>query len=135
MESLLAHVDINTIILTIVGLILGLQQWRSGNSKLSKETVEAYKAQLDITEKRLKDQQETLNTQAGEIGKLKGLLEGKDAQLAQYSKIIENRNPDLEKILQQLVTFMKEVDTRLTAIAVHQQKPVVAETKTTITKQ
>lgn len=128
MGNLLGSLDINTVMIAIVAIVLGLQQWRTGSSKINGETVQAYKEQLDITEKRYQTQQEVLNTQAGQIGELKGLIAGKDAQITDYRKILENRNPDLEKILTQLVHFMQIVDERLSAISAHQQKPIVAET-------
>lgn len=134
MNSVFAHVDINTLVLVFIGLGLALQQWRSGSSKITKDTVEAYKARLEIMEKNYQTQQETLTKQAGQIGELNGLIAGKDAQIADYRKILENRNPNLEKILDQLVAFMHTIDTRLTEIATHQKKPFVADTHTVITK-
>jgi hypothetical protein len=131
--SFFHQLDVNTVILTIVAVILGIQQYRSGNSKMTRETVEAYKAQLELNEVRLRDQSEKLNVQAGQIGKLEGLLKGKDDQLLQYKQIIENRNPDLENVLGQLVHFMQVVDDRLADIANRQNMPIVAHT--TITKQ
>lgn len=127
MDAFFGHLDANTLVLVVVGALLGIQQWRAGSSKVNTDTIQAYKDQLEITEKRYQTQQETLNSQAGQIGELKGLIAGKDAQITDYRKILENRNPDLEKILTELVHFMQVVDNRLAGIAANQTQPVVAE--------
>lgn len=111
-----------------IGIIVyGISQWRNGTSKISYQTIQAYKDQLDITEKRYQSQQETLNAQAGQIGELKGLIAGKEAQLADYRKILENRNPNLEKTLEEILTFMRGVDKRLGDIAAHQKLPTTVK--------
>jgi chromosome segregation ATPase len=135
MTNLFSRLDLNTIMIAVCALILGIQQWRNGSNKLNSDTVQTYKDLLEATEKKNKDKQDDLqaqlNAQAGQIGELKGLITGKDQQIADYRQILENRNPNLENILTQMVNFMKEVDHRLQAIEGHIQKPVVAETKTT----
>lgn len=141
MTNFFSHLDINTVAIALCALILGIQQWRSGAGKLSADTIQTYKDLLEATEKKNKETQDNLqkqlNAQAGQIGELKGLITGKDQQIADYRQILENRNPNLESILIQIVGFMKEVDDRLQGIESHIQKPMVAETKTTtsITKQ
>lgn len=114
-------------VLAIGVVTYAIAQWRNGTSRISYQTVQAYKDQLDIMERRAVEQQKTLNEQAGTIGELKGLLLGKDTQLADYRKILENRNPDLEKTLGQILHFMKGVDDRLSEIAAHQKLPTKVE--------
>lgn len=135
MTNFFGHLDINTLMIALCALVLGIQQWRSGSSKLSNNTIQTYKDLLEATEKKNKEKQDDLqnqlNIQAGQIGELKGLISGKDQQIADYRQILENRNPNLENILKQMVDFMKEIDRRLVEIEGHIQKPMVAETKTT----
>jgi hypothetical protein len=135
MTNLFSRLDLNTVMIAVCALILGIQQWRSGSNKLTTDTIQTYKDLLEATEKKNKEKQDDLqnqlNTQAGQIGELKGLITGKDQQIADYRQILENRNPNLENILTQMVNFMKEVEHRLQGIESHIQKPMVAETKTT----
>lgn len=135
MINLFSRLDINTVMIAVCALILGIQQWRSGSNKLNNDTIQTYKDLLEATEKKNKEKQDDLqsqlNIQAGQIGELKGLITGKDQQIADYRQILENRNPNLESILTQMVNFMKDVDHRLQTIEMHIQKPMVAETKTT----
>lgn len=109
-------------------------QWRLGKSTVSADTIQAYKDQLEIVEKRYATTQETVNAQAGKIGELKGALDARDAQIADYKQILENRDPTLNKTLEEILSFMKQVDGRLTEIAVHQKKPFVTEVHATTTK-
>lgn len=107
-------------------------QWRNGRSQLDTQTVQTYKNLLEATEKKYQskqdDMQAQINDAAAKIGEFKGLLAGKEAQIADYRQIIENRNPNLEKILTQVVEFMAKVDKRLNDIAEHQKRPLFAET-------
>lgn len=130
----LAHIDINTLALVMVGIVLAYNQWRQGTSRISSETIEAYKSQVEIYEKRLGAQTEATNSQAAQIGELKGMIIAKDKQIDEMRKIIENRNPELEQVLKQLTTFMRSVDERLTEVREHQMKPLTITTETTAVK-
>lgn len=124
--------DIIEGILAIGVVVFAIAQWRNGRNTLNTETVQTYKDLLEVTEKKYlqkqEDMQKQINDMSTKMGEFKGLIAGKDAQIADYKQIIENRNPNLEKILNQMVEFMGKVDSRLTEIAAHQQKPFVAET-------
>lgn len=114
MNTIISHVDINTLILALIGVGLGIYQWRIGTSKISGDTIEAYKSQVELYEKRLGDQTTTINTMSQQIGELRGMITAKDKQIDDMRKILENRNPELENVLKQLTLFMKSVDDRLT---------------------
>lgn len=124
-------------VLAIGVIAFALAQWRNGRSALNTETVQTYKDLLEATEKkyasRQDDMQKQINEGAARLGELSGTLKAKEQQLADYRQIIENRNPNLEKILTQVVDFMEKVDRRLSDIAEHQKKPFVAEASTTTT--
>ena len=122
-------------ILAVGVIAYAVAQWRNGSSKISSQTVQAYKDQLDIMERRAVEQQKSLTEMSGTIGELKGLIAGKDTQIADYRKILENRNPNLEKTLSEILLFMQGVDKRLTDIAAHQKLPFKLETHATATKQ
>lgn len=141
MDNLLAHFDVNTIILVVVSVLLGLNQLRVGTSKISGETIEAYKSQVELYEKRLGDQTTQINTLSQQIGELRGMIVSKDKQIEDMRKILENRNPELESILKQLTLFMKSVDERLTEhtqklseVRAHQNKPTTIKTESIISK-
>lgn len=141
MNSLLNHVDINTLALAVIGIMLGVYQWRSGTSKISSDTIDAYKSQVELYEKRLGDQTITINTMSSQLGELRGMIVAKDKQIDEMRKILENRNPELENILKQLTLFMKSVDERLNEhteklaeVREYQTKPVTVTTDTTISK-
>lgn len=118
-------------------VIFGVAQWGNGRNSANVETVQTYKELLEAREKKYQEKQDEMqaqiNTQASQIGEFKGLLAGKDQQISDYRKILENRSPELENALKEMTKFMKQVDGRLTDIAEHIKKPVVAESKTTTT--
>lgn len=121
--------------ITLFGVVaFVISQWRLGSSNVSTQTIQAYKEQLEIVNVRYEEQAKTLNEQAGKIGELKGALEARDVQIADYKQILENRNPNLEKTLSEILLFMRGVDSRLSEIAAHQLKPIIADTHTIITK-
>jgi chromosome segregation ATPase len=148
MTSLFSHFDLNTIIIAVVGAMIAFGQWRSGQSKISTETIDAYKSQVEIYEKRLTANTDTINAMTGKIGELTGSIAAKDKQIEDMHATILNRNPELEIVLKQLTHFMESVDKRLQAVdaqllaqaehlaemRTHQLKPVHVTNETTITK-
>lgn len=135
MDTFFTHIDINTVIIALVAIVLGFQQLRTGSSAIYKNTLEAYKAQMEVMERSQKDQATTINTQSGQIGELKGRLTAKEAQIAEYKQMLENRDPQLQQILKQLVDFMQKVDERLAGVEGHVKKPITATTSTVLSKQ
>lgn len=121
-----------------VGLVIfGVAQWSNGRNSASVETVQTYKDLLEARERKYQASQDSMQTQindlSAKIGEYKGLITGKDQQIADYKQIFENRNPKLEEILTKMSNFMEQVDGRLTDIAEHIKKPVVAKSETTTT--
>lgn len=114
-------------------VVFAVAQWRNGRSVLSTETVQTYKDLLDATEKKYAQKQDEmqkqLNDQATKLGELTGILSTREKQIADYKQILENRNPNLEKILSELVHFMEQVDARLTAVEAKKcDAPVITTT-------
>ncbi len=126
---------------TLGVVIFGIAQWRNGKNSASVETVQTYKDLLEAREKKYQEKQDEMQNQinelAAKVGEYKGLLAGKDSQLDDYKRIFENRDPALQEILKDMSKFMKQVDERLSEIADHMKKPVVAAstTTTTVSKQ
>jgi DNA primase large subunit len=124
-------------VLAIGVIAFAIAQWRNGKSQLGNDTIQTYKELLEATEKkyaaRQEKMQEQLNDQATRLGEMKGILSTKDEQIKLLREVLENRNPELEKILNQVLKFMVEVDKRLSEISEHQKKPFVAEAHTTTT--
>jgi len=121
----------------VFAVSFAIAQWKNGKGSASVETVQTYKELLEAREKKYQEKQDEMQAQindlSAKIGEYKGLLSGKDQQIADYKKIFENRDPALQDILQEMSQFMRQVDGRLTEIAEHIKKPVVAESKTTTT--
>lgn len=102
-------------IIALVGIAVAYAQFRSGTSKVSSDTIEAYSKQVELYEKRLADNSVTMQTMSKQLGELSAANTQKDAQISEMRRILENRNPELETILKQLTHFMESVDTRLVA--------------------
>lgn len=127
--QILSSISINTIILTVVGVILAIQQWQSGSSKINKETLSAYRDQVALNKETIKSLQDQVNVQAKEIGTLEGINKQKDNTVEEYKKLIQGRNPQIEDILKKVADFMEALDKRLQTIE------QIHTTPTTVTTQ
>lgn len=135
--------------LAIASIFIIWKQFSTGSSKISSDTIEAYKGQVEIYEKRLASNALEMNSMSGKIGELKGALDARDVQIAEMRLTIENRNPKLEGVLEKLMGFMESVDNRLKKLdghlinqdgimkkmRAHQKEPVVITTKTKVNKK
>ena len=87
-------------ILSVVGfLALGFSyiyiQWKSGGSKASTEVIGYYKEQAEVH-----TQQITKLT--AEMGEMRGQLSEKDKRIDLLTKIVENRNPEMQQFMSRL---------------------------------
>lgn len=124
-------ININTLIVAGVGIMLAIQQWKSGSSKIASDTLVAYQAKDTLNTETIRGLQDQVNTQAKEIGVLQGINQQKDQTLVEYKELIQGRNPAMEAILSKVATFMEQVDQRLQGIeAIHQGKTTVQVTHT-----
>ncbi len=123
-------------ILSITGTVAiaslyAFSQWRSNSSKVSSEVMAYYKEQANIHTAQISKLQQ-------ELGVIKGENVEKDKRIELLTKIVENRNPEMEafmrtmlaaasnsekyienstKILGQIGTFMVKMEPALTQIA------------------
>lgn len=95
-------------ILLVVYIIF--REWRSGTSTLRKDINSDYVERNRQLEEKLKDVEDRLNEVSLQMGKLEATLIEKDKHIANITKIIENRNPDLLKVLDEIKTFMKNLN-------------------------
>lgn len=105
--------------LVVAAVFITYKQISTNSSKVSSDTIEAYKAQVELYEKRLISSTTEMQSLSSQNGELRGAGAAKDAQIADMQKTIENRNPKLEGVLEKLMGFMESVDTRLKKLDGH----------------
>lgn len=121
MGDLVSQINLNTILIATGALIAGggyaYASWRKGGAqaegeldKNNKELIQTltaqivgYKEVIDGYKLKEIDWANDRNNLSKEIGRLSGLLEAQGKSIEDQRKIIENRNPDLEKALNSLV--------------------------------
>jgi predicted RNase H-like nuclease (RuvC/YqgF family) len=107
--------------LASIGVILyGWGQYRNGKSSAAQrsaqeasDTVALLKTRTDTLEKQLSEQAKQLHDYEIQMAKYEEALKHKDALIEQYFKIITNRNPDLEKTLEEVVKFLKALNEKI----------------------
>lgn len=129
--NFVTKVNVNTVVIGIFGIVLAYNQYRSTQNKIDASTITAYKEQLGITEKKLKDNQETMQNMNKQIGVIQGKMAEKDKQLADYKVIFQGRDPKIGEILGKVVEFMVKLDERFQTVERAVAKPVSVETKIT----
>ncbi len=113
MESFFTKLDVNTFIIVISGLLIIWNQYKQADTKLSKEVKETYKERIVQLEGKVKDLDLHVNELIKADAKKDGIIEEKNKQIQSYEVILANRNPELEKILSQVVSFMQKLDERM----------------------
>jgi len=95
-------------ILPILAIIfLAWKEYRSGSSRLRKDINEDYRernSQLEEEIKKLREEVHKVNIQMMEF---KATIIEKDKHIESLTKLIENRNPELVEILQELKNKLK----------------------------
>lgn len=91
----------------------------TNKSNVTTEVMQAYKTQVEqLKEQRIEDQkQRTAEFQSFtsqisaltlKIGKQEGIIQEKDKQIERLQAIVENRDPELKKVLDDLTKWMKD---------------------------
>lgn len=87
----------------------------SGGAEITKVTMTAYKERNKQLDDDIKDLKDKYIVQGKEIAHLMGVLQEKDKTIIDLKQTIENRNPDLEKLLaaikvgqESVAAYMKE---------------------------
>ncbi len=107
------QLNVNTLLVVVAGAVLIWKQFRNDASKVSAEVISAYKLQVAQYKEEVKGYGDKLNELNHKIGTQDGIIAEKDKQLKSYESILQNRNPELEKILVQVVSFMQKLDDRM----------------------
>lgn len=119
-----SKINVNSLIIGVFAVILAYNQFKANQNKIDSGTIQAYKDQLEITEKRNKDDreaaekrqkenQEKIQELGKEVAGIKATLIEKDKQLTEYKEIFQGRDPALKGVLDEILLFMKKMDTRL----------------------
>jgi hypothetical protein len=93
----------------LVIILLLLDKFFNGAGKIRKEVIETYKErnkQLEETNKSFQDQ---INQNGRDIARLSAIVEEKDKLILSLNQTILNRNPLLEKTLEENVKINKEI--------------------------
>src|SRR5579862_7685880 len=108
-------------ILGTVGVVIfGIAQWRNGRTSASQkqaqdaaDTVALLKTRTDTLEKQLDEATKKIHDNEIAMAKMEEAMKHKDALIDQYFKIITNRNPDLEKTLEQVRDFLAALNEKI----------------------
>lgn len=100
MNFITQHLD--TIIVAVIAIILGLERLRSGNSTLRKEIAADYKERNEQLESRLKDFEKHLQETNLELAKLKGIVDEKDNHIKSLTEVLQGRNPEMLELLKEI---------------------------------
>lgn len=107
MQQFFQQLNINTALIVVGGVSLAYTQFKQSADKIAASVVATYKERINQLE-------EKVNDLIKQDGYKNGLLEEKDKQLKSYESVFQNRNPELEKILTQVTSFMEKLDKRMT---------------------
>lgn len=102
MSFIVEHID--TIIVTVIAIILGVERLRSGNYSLRKEIAADYKERNEQLETRLKEFESQLQKTNLEVAKLQGIVDEKDKHIESLTKVLQGRNPEMLEILKEIST-------------------------------
>lgn len=72
-----------------------------------KDQAEGYKAMMEAKDKASNEKFESLMR---EIGELNGKLKAAEDQNKRFEEIFQNRNPELDNTLKEILTFMKKIN-------------------------
>lgn len=112
-----------------IGVIVAyLGSYFKGTSSVSKEVINTYEIQVkQLKELRMEDTQkakeqfELFTTQVNnltlQIGKQSGVIEEKEKQILKLEQILQNRNPELITVLEEIKRFMKDLHDKTGVIA------------------
>jgi len=101
-------------------VLLAIKEWRSGSGKISAEVITNYKNLDDQQKAIIEEYKISLATAtttiqqmdmrfAEKVAKFEGIILAKDKQIEDLSKILSNRNPELEKVLSDIRNFMQQI--------------------------
>ena len=107
--------------LASVGVILyGWGQYRNGKSTAAQreaqnaaDTVALLNTRTSTLEKQLEEANRKIHENEIQMAKMEEAMKHKDLLIDQYFQIITNRNPDLEKTLEEVLKFLKALNEKI----------------------
>ena len=93
---------IQFVAIVIFGSAYLYTQWKNGGNKASAEVLIAYKEKTVL-------QDDKINTLSKDLGILEGQVIEKDKRIELLTQIVQNRNPEVEKILSENTLTLKRV--------------------------
>lgn len=118
---------ISTFGVIAVAAFLVYKEYRSGTSSINSQVVANFKVLDEQQKAKIKDQEAAIiqyqkdfaevkaamgkmkEDFANQIGQLQGEIASKDKHIAELTKTILNRNPELEELLQEIRDFMENI--------------------------
>lgn len=102
--------------MTAIGVLFyAIGQWRQGRTKTDTDAVKnandvitTYKSRIEQLESDNKRYSENQHKNTQEIGRLQGIVEGKDKDIARMNAILENRNPELTTFMATMIKANEE---------------------------
>jgi len=104
---------------------IGIIAYSSGQFKWGKRTknkddietensaMELQKNKIEVLEKALEEQKAINIENAKKFAAIEAVGIEKDKTIKEYLAIIQNRNPDLEKVLAEILSFMKKINVHM----------------------
>ena len=103
----------------ILAIFLIIERYRLGTSGLTREIVNDYKIRNEQLDKRIKEMDEKINLQGKDIAHLTGVISEKDKHIESLTKILQNRNPELVDLMNEIKTSNVEVKNYMKASIEH----------------
>lgn len=100
--------DANTLLL-FVGMLTGIfVYWKKGGNQASAEVLAMYKARDELNDKEREDMKNRIHVLTGDVGKLRGIIEEKNKRIDLLESIVQGRNPEMLKFMQDLTKSARE---------------------------
>lgn len=114
-------------VINAIGLIFFVaatiwSRWSSGASGVEEKIVATYKTRIEQLESEQVRNIDRMHEHTKEIGQLQGRLAEKEAQVLQMRQLLENRNPELISVLQEIMGGFKEVKGFMVRINEHMEE-------------
>lgn len=97
----------------LAGAGYGYGKFREGKAASNASTLELLRNELTALQEVVKQQEGRMLAQEKEISYLKGQLDEKDKKIKEYTQIFQGRNPNLEKVLEDIRNFMIEINNHM----------------------
>lgn len=97
-------------------LALVVYNFTKGRSSVSAEVINTYEVQVKQLKEQIAEMREDIKSLTLKVGEQTGIIQEKDRQITQLQEILQNRNPELIEVLQEIRTFMKDLHNQICVI-------------------